>query len=278
MLAYAHDGLHPAQALTVWNAWTLDPLVLALLALAALLYARGTASSWRRAGVGRGVRRWEAACFAAGMAGLFAALVWPLDALGEALFSAHMAQHTVMMNLAAPLLVLGAPLQVMIRALPAAWRLAAARLVPRAGLVGATLLQQAVLWAWHTPAGVAWALESEPVHIVMHASLLLAALLFWTAVLRPRGARYWGPIAALLVTLKVSGVVCIVLLINPEASYTAYGQSAAAWGLSAAEDEQLGWGVMMSLGSLSYLAAALALAGAGFRSLERGHGAAGSRA
>lgn len=56
------------------------------------------------------------------MAAVFFALVWPLDRLGEALFSAHMAQHMVLMHIAAPLLVLGAPLPVMFRALPLAWR------------------------------------------------------------------------------------------------------------------------------------------------------------
>ena len=70
--------------------------------------------------------------------------------------------------------------------------------------------------------------------------LLVAALLFWTAVLRPRSG-YWASLAALLATLKLTGVVCIALLLQPAALYTAYGDAAAAWGLSPSEDEQLGW-------------------------------------
>lgn len=268
-IALAHDGLVHAARLELWTAWTLDPYVLAPLAAAAFLYFRGTSLSWRRAGRGRGVRTWEAASFAGGLAALFVALVWPLDALGEALFSAHMAQHLVLMNLAAPLLVLGAPLQVMIRALPPGARRSLAALagtrawrgawVAASGLVAATLLQQVALWSWHTPRGVALALESDPIHIAMHASLAAAALLFWTAVLRPRARHYWGSIAAVLVTLKTSGIVAILLLLQPGAIYGVYGSSALAWGLAPHEDEQLGWGLMMVAGSATYLAAGLAL-------------------
>jgi putative membrane protein len=273
--ALAHDGLFEAHGrLTLASAWTLDPLVLVPLALAAWLYGRGSL----RAGL-------REACFAGGLASLFFALVWPLDALGERLFSAHMAQHLVLMNVAAPLVVLGAPLAAMLRALPQRARRALARLGAnrrwRAGwhaassLVAATAAQQAVLWIWHTPGGIAAALESEPVHIAMHASLIAAALVFWTAVLRPASGKCWGSIAALLVTLKVSGVVCIALLIRGGTLYPAYGEAAAAWGLTPAEDEGIGWGLMMTSGTATYLAAALALAWRALASLERAHSGRG---
>jgi putative membrane protein len=190
-----------------------------------------------------------------------------------------MAQHLVLMNLAAPLLVLGAPLGAMLRALPPGPRRALARLGAGrrwraawralSGIAMATVLQQIALWTWHTPGGVAAALESNAVHIVMHASLLAAALVFWTAVLRPRGGGYWGAVAALLVTLKVSGAVCIVLLTRDAAVYGAYGDLAAAWGLSPREDEQIGWGLMMVAGTVSYLTAAVTLVSVALARLER---------
>ena len=268
--------MHDASP-TLWGAWTLDPLVIVPLLLAAYLYSNGALRFGARE-----------ACFYGGLAALFFALVWPLDVLGEHLFSAHMLQHLVMMNLAAPLLVLGAPLGAMLRALPVSWRRVLARLgaVRRwrtawrmlSGAAAATVLQQIVLWAWHTPHGVAAALESDGVHIAMHASLLTAALLFWTAVLRPHSGRHWASIAALLVTLKMTGVVCIVLLLQPAALYTAYGDLAAEWGLTPAEDEQLGWGIMMIVGTLTYLGAGVALVAAAFGALERSHPNRGSLA
>lgn len=247
--ARAHDGLaHAPGDLTLWNAWALDPLVLGLMGISGFLYWRGA----RRAGA-------REALFAAGMACLFLALVWPLDVLGERHFSAHMAQHLLLMNVAAPLLVLGAPLSAMLRALPLAWRRPAARLVPRPGLVTAALLHLIALWAWHVPSTIALALQSDAVHIAMHATLLAAALYFWTAMLRPREGRYWAPIAALLLTLKVTGMACIVLMIQPGSLYPVYGNAA---------DEQLGWGIMMIVGTASYLGAAVALAAAWLARLD----------
>lgn len=275
--AFAHDGLLHVAEPTLWSAWTLDPFVLVPLVLAAFLYWRGSLRFGARE-----------ASFAAGTAALFLALVWPLDVLGEHLFSAHMAQHLVLMNLAAPLLVLGAPLGPMLRALPLSPRRALARLGAGrrwrtawralSGIAVATVLQQIALWTWHTPGGVAAALESDAVHIAMHASLLAAALLFWTAVLRPRDGQFWAPIAGLAITLKLTGVVCILLLVQPAGFYAAYGESGAAWGLTPAEDEHLGWGLMMTVGSLTYLGAALAVSAAWFARLERQHGRHGPAA
>jgi putative membrane protein len=131
--------------------------------------------------------------------------------------------------------------------------------VPRPGLVSATLLQLLALWAWHVPSAISVALESEAVHIAMHATLLAAALYFWTAVLRPREGRYWAPIAALLLTLKVTGMVAIVLLIQPDSLYPAYADAA---------DEQVGWGIMMIVGTASYLGAAVTLAAAWLARLD----------
>jgi putative membrane protein len=169
--------------------------------------------------------------------------------------------------------VLGAPLPLMMRALPVAGqRIVAAALHLHAwqavwrwlgGAALATLLQLLLMWGWHTPHAVASALADDALHITMHASLLAAALLFWAAVLRPvlghRAARVWVSLAALAVTLKVNGLICITLLLQPGARYAVYGATASAWGLMPAADEQLGWGLMMLVGMAGYSAAAIAL-------------------
>jgi putative membrane protein len=80
---------------------------------------------WRRAGRGRGVRPAQIAAFAGGWLALVAALVSPIDALGEWLFSAHMTQHELLMINTAPLLVLGRPLAVWALALRKVWSRAA---------------------------------------------------------------------------------------------------------------------------------------------------------
>src|SRR3954449_4876381 len=118
---FLHAG-HHLDASTVLSWWTWDPFVILLLAVSGALYAVGLARLWRRAGVGQGIRRWEAGCFAAGWLALFVALVSPVDALGDILFSAHMAQHELLILVAAPLMVLGRPLAPFLWALPPAAR------------------------------------------------------------------------------------------------------------------------------------------------------------
>ncbi|CAN5723221.1 hypothetical protein BH23GEM7_BH23GEM7_22480 [soil metagenome] len=175
--ASAHEGEHLAPH-QLWSAWTLDPWVLGSLGLVTWLYARGVRRLWGRAGVGRGVRRWQAGCFAGGIAALFLALVSPLDSLGGALFSAHMLQHVVLMLIAAPLLVLGVPLIPFLWALPLDWR----RRVGGWGRVpalreiwqrlthpvAAWLIHALAIWIWHVPFLYEATLYSEAVHIAQH--------------------------------------------------------------------------------------------------------------
>ena len=175
-----------------WSRWLLS----------AWLYGRGLARLWRDAGVGRGMRRWEASCFAAGWLALALALVSPLHPWGSVLFSAHMTQHELMMLVAAPLLVLGRPVVASLKALPAGWPREAVR-GPR-GLVAADLgastdpfvawlVHAVVLWAWHIPALFQATIGNEPVHALQHLSFLLSALLFWWAVMEGgRGASGYG--------------------------------------------------------------------------------------
>jgi putative membrane protein len=175
----------------------------------------------------------------------------------------------------------------MLRALPDLWRRRLVAWVHRrawrttwnwlGGAAVAVVLQLLLMWAWHTPRGLALALADDAVHIAMHGSLLAAALLFWGAVLRPLlghgAAGVWVSLAALGATMKVNALVCITLMLQPAALYAVYGAGAGAWGLTAVGDDQLGWGLMMLGGSVSYLAAAGALLARGLETGAPGRGA-----
>src|SRR5919202_4563975 len=124
------QGVSPAE---LPRAWSWEPTVLVGLALAGLLYARGVRDLWQRAGLGRGLRRWQPLAFAGGLLAIFVALISPLDALSEALFTAHMLQHLLLIVLAAPLLVLAEPLGPFLRALSPDSRRGLSRLWRRSG-------------------------------------------------------------------------------------------------------------------------------------------------
>src|ERR1051325_2079388 len=99
--------------------WSWEPWTVALLVLSGALYAIGIVRLWRSAGVGRGIARWQVASFGLATASLILALLSPIDAVSEILFSVHMVQHELLMLVAAPLLVFGRPLIAYSWALPA---------------------------------------------------------------------------------------------------------------------------------------------------------------
>jgi putative membrane protein len=269
--AFAHDG----QALVpqdLWTAWGLEPVVLILLALTAAAYLHGLSALWRNAGPGRGVRRWEAAAFAGGWLTLFLSLVSPLHRLSGVLFSAHMAQHELLMVAAAPLLILGRPLVPFMWALPIRWRRtvgvwAAVAPVRRTwALLSLPLvawsIHAAAIWIWHAPTLFQATLDSELIHTLQHISFLGTGLLFWWAILRGREGRIGRPAAVLyLFTTSVHTTVLGALLTFSSRSwYPVYAPGTVAWGLSPLEDQQLAGLIMWVPANLAYLIAALAIA------------------
>src|SRR5207253_2935765 len=80
--------------------WTLDPGPLAAMAVGSVIYVRRFRAARQEAG-GRGAGWLHVAAFAGCIVVLLAALVSPLDGLGENyLFSAHMAQHVLLGDIA----------------------------------------------------------------------------------------------------------------------------------------------------------------------------------
>jgi len=258
----------------VWSAWQWTPSIVVPLALCATWYAVGVRALWRSAGVGHGVRRGQAACFAAGILSLAIALLSPVDALAETLFSVHMVQHLLLMIVAAPLLALGEPLLPALWALPYRWRLAVGRwwrASPRArGIawtagdpLGIWLANLAVLWFWHLPGPYQAALGDERLHAVEHLTFLASSFLFWWVVFQPIGRRRLargGAVVYLALTLMQSGALGAILAFARTGWYSAHAAGAAAWHLTLLEDQQLAGLIMSVPASFVYIGVALALA------------------
>ena len=267
---HAHDGA-PLAPHDAWTAWTRDPLILLTLLAPALLYAIGRRRLRRRAGAGHGISTREAAAFWAGWAALVVALASPLHAMGSALFTAHMAQHELLVAVAAPLLVLGRPAIAFVWALPPAWRRrvrvvtgpAAARRAWRVltGAGVATLVHAVALWTWHLPALYRLSLRSELAHGVQHAMFGGTALLFWWALLAPRARREraGAGVAWLFVTTMHTVALGTLIALSSRLWVPEYGATTAAWGLMPLDDQQLAGVLRWGPGSVSYLVAALAL-------------------
>jgi cytochrome c oxidase assembly factor CtaG len=233
--------------------WTLDPAQLAPVAVAAAAYALRARTLRRR---GRPAPWWRLAAFGAALATMVLALVSPLDSLGEErLFSAHMAQHLLLGDLAPLLAVIGL-------SGPLLRPLLAPRPVQRLRVLANPLVALPVwagdLWLWHLPRLYDAALAHDGVHALEHACFFAGGALLWTALLGLLpGPRWFGAgsrVAALAFVWIAGGALANVFLWSGRAYYPRYVHAPRAWGLSPLADQRVGGGIMLIEMSLVVLA------------------------
>lgn len=284
----------PPLPQTICSAWSWQPWVLVGLALSAWAYGRGVRRLWQRAGPGRVIRTWQVAGFAIGLAAVFVAFISPLSALAEALFSAHMVQHLLLTLLAAPLLVLGAPLVPFLWALPLPARRAVGRWWRRSDWVRRVwhtasqpylvwFLYAFSFWIWHLPGLYQAALERVWVHELEHISFIVPALLFWWTVIHPLGGRrrlgYGAGALYLFTTALHSSALGALLTFARRPLYPIYLSSVAAWNLTPLEDQQLAGVIMWVPAGIVYPVSALLLLGIWLQRMDNrlNQGRAGER-
>lgn len=247
-------------------------IVAALVATGAL-YGFGVYRLWRAAAPLHGLRMADVLSFAAGWAVLACALLGPLDAWAAHSFSAHMLQHEALMLAAAPLLVRGRPLAAWAWAMSRNGRVRARRIFATRAWhgvwrgftrpLGATTLQLVVLFVWHVPAVFDDAAAHAGLHALQHLSFLAAALCFWWStrpplLAYPAARATTGPaIAALFITMIITGALGALLTFAPAPWYHAYGGVALPWAGSALEDQQLAGLLMWVPGGAIYFVCGL---------------------
>ncbi len=248
-----------------------DPGVAGGLLVAGGWYWLGVRRLWRGAGVGHGVSRTSARLYAAGLLVLAAALLSPLDALAEDLFSAHMIQHLLLITVAAPLLVLGRPLVAALWALPSRWRAGLGRwwgTRPGARTALAILGIPGVAWTmhalalalWHVPSLYDAALRRDALHAVEHVSFVVTACVFWWMVLPGTGRTRLGYGSAILSVTAMGaamGIYGAVLTFGRSPWYSGHAPRTGAWGLTPLADQQLAGLIMWIPAGVVYLGAAL---------------------
>jgi putative membrane protein len=261
--------------------WTWQPPVVVPLAVVALLYGAGLIAVWRQAGRGRGVARWRACSFSAGLLTIVIALISPVAWLSEILFSVHMTQHMLLMLVAAPLMMFGQPLLVCLWALRPAQRARVMRAVrtPAAtrawhGMTGALtvfVLQAVALWVWHIPALYEAALDSPSIHALEHLSLLLTASLFWWGMIQGRYGRIAYGLAVVYVFLTAvhSSALGALLTFAPSAWYGGYVRQGAIWHVDPLADQQLAGLLMWIPAGVIFIVFGLALFAAWLGESER---------
>jgi putative membrane protein len=221
-----------------------------------VLYVRRFRAARREAG-GRGAGPLQAAAFAGALLALLAALVSPIDGLGEDyLFSAHMLQHVLLGDIA-PLLLLLSLSRVIMR--PLTRRLAALEraLGPLAHPVTGLGVWLGVMYAWHLPALYDAAVESPLLHAVEHASFFAAGVAVWWPLIQPvpMRRRLEGLWSLAYIGAAKFGLAALGLYLtwSPDALYSHYEQAPRIWGLSAVDDQNVGGAIMMVEQSLTFV-------------------------
>jgi len=239
VLPYCGSPPAPGELLTRFN---IDPvLILALVVLAGthLWAARGTHTRWYAAG---------------GWLITAAALLSPLCALSVSLFSARVAQHMILVLLAAPLIAL-------------AWPRASHR-TGALGLWGSAAAFFLALWFWHMPVPYDLTFSSTPIYWTMHLTLFGSAVLLWRELLHHRSDRTADVLAAGALTSMQMGLLGAVLTFAGHPMFLWHLTTTAAWGFTPLHDQQLGGVFMWVPGIALFLCAALRSLGRLWRVLE----------
>lgn len=227
----------PASPETLLLRFNLDPVLVAVLALAAIVHlrtVRGSAAS-NTAFLGWAVTA--------------AALISPLCALSVSLFSARVAQHMILILVGAPLLALSLP------RFPQG--------AERVGLWTAVVLFLVSLWFWHMPRPYDATFDSTGIYWLMHLTLFGSAVALWRALLQPPRVTSVEVVVAGALTSMQMGFLGAILACAGRPLYFWHLTTTQVWGLSPLQDQQLGGIFMWVPGILLFLWAAVHALGRG---------------
>ena len=231
----------------------LDPGVVVLLLLVAGMYVRAVRRLSKR---GYSTPWHQQTFWWIGMSLLTFGLCGPSAAYADQLFWAHMSEHLLIADLAAPFLLAGIRTPVGLFMLPKDVLVPLARstiLRRLGGFVTRPLIALPiyvfVLYAWHLGPAFEAATRDSAVHALQHQSFLLANLLLWWPAIepnrRPMPAPLWK-VGYLLAARMASVLMGALFLVSNRAFYAdLYAPGDRLHGISPVLDQRIGASIMM---------------------------------
>jgi cytochrome c oxidase assembly factor CtaG len=205
----------------------------------------------RLAAAGKPVPGWRRACFLSGLGLMVLTLVSPLGALADELFAAHMAEHLLLADLGALLVVLGLTgpvLAPLLRTTALGWLRHLAHPVP------AFALWAVDLGFWHLVGPHEAAVENDAVHAVQHMLFVGLGINMWMALFGPLPKPAWfGNFAKLVYIVVVrltSTVLANVFVWSNDAFFSVYAPGERAHDISPHTDQVIAGSTMMVEGSI----------------------------
>jgi putative membrane protein len=193
--------------------------------------------------------------FFAGLASVFVALQSPIDPIAEHLFFAHQIQHLLLIMIAPMFIALSAPQGILIAGTPSIVQrtvlkpVLANRVVRRVfgttrSPVVTTVIFVGTLLFWDIPRFHDRALLDDGLHYLMHATMLIAGLIFWWRVLDPRpapqGMRYGVRLMMVWVVVLANIIVGAYITLKTAVLYGAYDVAGRLFDFEPLADEQIG--------------------------------------
>jgi putative membrane protein len=251
--------------------WTIPLPLSLLLLLLGFFYLRGCAQLRSTANA---VPAWRVFSFLAGVALIWVALGSPLASLDAQFLTAHMIQHLLLMTIAPALILLGAPVLALNYGLPRFFlqqMLAPILKTSPLQVLGNFLSNPVVCWlaataalmVWHVPSIFTLAFSSHPLHVLEHASFLVAGFLFWWPVIQPWPSVPVWPRWSLLLYLFSATLPCDILAAYltfcDRIVYPAYLDLSNGSANSVIRDQQFAGALMWTCVTIIYLVPAVAL-------------------
>jgi len=237
------------------------------LIIVALIYTRGWLRARRLDSNTNGA--WRVVTFLLGLFLIWTAIGSPVGGLDHTLLTAHMIKHLLLMTLAPPLILLGAPLELFSLGLPRRSVLLLGRLFNFSPVqqFARTLTHPAVCWlgsasilvGWHVPNVFMLGCQSEILHALQQASFLVTGILFWVPVVKSRPLASKGSEWSLLLYLFLATLPCDILsgfLVFCDRVVYPFRFPERLFGLTALEDQQCAGALMWTCVTLVYLVAA----------------------
>jgi len=250
----------------IFAEWSPPVFLTAAILLSAALYLRG----WLLIRKTRPEQfpTWRLWSFQLGLATIWIAIGSPMDGFADALLSAHMVEHLLLMSFVPPLLLLGQPVVPLLRGLPRSFtkivagplirnqwlrRLCDWLITPRV----AWLAMNLVFLGWHIPAAYDFALEHEHWHEFEHLCFLGSSILFWWPLIRPWPTRSsplgWFALPYLVLADIVNTALSGFLAFCDRPVYAYYLKEPNAFGIQPLTDQRAGAAAMWVIGSMVFL-------------------------
>jgi cytochrome c oxidase assembly factor CtaG len=250
----------------VFSSWEFNPAVLLPTLITGLLYARGWRQLHRSAPHRFGFS--QLVSFNAGLVTILVALLSPLDAFAGWLLTVHMIQHLLLMMVAPPLLLYGAPYLPLLAGLPRDFSkdgvgpiLASTTLRKVASFVANPIFGWSAFivtnLVWHSPPMYELALRSPIWHPLEHVCFLTTALLFWWPIIQPwpwlLPAPRWIMIPYLFLADFQNTALSAFLMFYERVLYPTYRTGPRITGMTPLEDQAAAGAIMWVVGSIFFL-------------------------